>query len=228
MVVITIDGVPWSGKSTTASALSKLINYKYVNTGAMYASIAYKTFQIENNDIIIAVAMNINMDVDENNRLIVDGEDLTDVSTPSLLPRTQKVAQIPEIREIINDKIRTLAKNNDIIFEGRDMAFVLPNAEWKFFLESSVEIRIKRFLKIANEEEKQQYPTEEKIRQMIIDLENGEKNREIAPLTIPEDAIIYDNSLSPTPERDAVVLWHYIHHKDQILKNIDNLKNLKN
>ena len=112
-----------------------------------------------------------------------------------------------------------MAKEGNAIFEGRDMGTVVfPNADWKFYLEASVPIKIKRFLKMLSNEEKNKYTLEE-VKKIIEETDEKDKNREFAPLRKPNNAIFYDNSESPTPEQDAIVLWYYITHQKEIIDN---------
>ena len=165
--------------------------------------------------------MVINFRIENNSQQIfVDGENITAfLLSSSLVPLAGKVAQIPEVRKVLLELQRKMAKEGNAIFEGRDMGTVVfPNADWKFYLEASVPIKIKRFLKMLSNEEKNKYTLEE-VKKIIEETDEKDKNREFAPLRKPNNAIFYDNSESPTPEQDAIVLWYYITHQKEIIDN---------
>ncbi len=113
-----------------------------------------------------------------------------------------------------------MAGEGGIICEGRDIGTnVFPNADWKFYVCASMGVRIERFIKLATEEEKEKYSKEE-IREIIEKIDLREMNKETGLLKMAEDAIIYDNSISPTAEEDAVVLKNYITHWKEMKKNV--------
>lgn len=230
-MIITIDGPSWTGKSTVAKALAKMLNYTYVNTGAMFRAVGYKArkegIALDDAQKVTKIAQKLNLEFKQNGEmqgLFVDEIDLTEeLSSPLIVPLAAEVAKIPAVRKALLELQRKMAQAGKVIFEGRDMgSVVFPHADWKFYLDASMEIRIKRFLKVATPEERTKY-SPLKIREIIEDCDRQDKGREIAPLKIPEGAIIYDNSSSPTPEQDAVVLWYYITSKDEIKRNAPRL-----
>lgn len=230
--IVTIDGSSWTGKSTVSQALAKMLGYQYLNTGSMFRSIAYlireQGIQVEQRDDIIKLLKNVSMEfkvIEGESHLFVNGIDFNKkIIGNSLISLASQIANIPEIREALIKLQREICKNGGFVIEGRDTGMVVfPDAKWKFFLDASLSIKIKRFIKILPEEEKHKY-TEEEIRKIIQEIDERDQKREIAPLKMPDDAILYDNSNSPTAEQDAIVLWYYITNMDQIIKNIKRLE----
>lgn len=227
-MIITIDGPSWTGKSTVAKALAKMLQYTYLNTGAMFRAVGYKAQKerIHFNDIksIADIAQNISFQFKqygEIQKVFVDGIDLTEeLASPFVVPLAAEVAKIPAVRDALLQLQRKIAAAGNVVVEGRDAgSIVFPDADWKFYLDASMEIRVQRFFKLATAEEKRKYSPEQ-VQKIIMDNDDKDKNRDVAPLIIPENAIIYDNSISPTAEQDAIVLWYYITGKEEMAKNL--------
>ncbi|MDP3734466.1 MAG: (d)CMP kinase [Nanoarchaeota archaeon] len=227
-MIITIDGPSWTGKSTVAKALAKMLQYTYLNTGAMFRAVGYtakeKEIPFEDIQRITAIAKTISFQFKqegEMQRVFVDGIDLTEeLASPFVVPLAAEVAKIPAVREALLQLQRTIAASGNVVVEGRDTgSIVFPDADWKFYLDASMHIRVQRFFKLATAEEKNKYNVEQ-VKKIISDTDDNDKNRSVAPLIIPENAIIYDNSTSPTAEHDAIVLWYYITGKEEMIKNI--------
>jgi len=219
-LIITIDGTYGAAKSTVAKSLAKKLDYKYINTGAMYKQLGKKLLERkihpENKEKVIELAKTIKNDknIDFN---------------PEAGKITSTIAQIPEVREIFNNLQRKMAKSQGVIIEGRDTGtIVFPDADFKFFLTASLEVRAKRMhnrlLKEGSEEEKSKYPTYKDLMPYIQECDDKDMNREIAPLKMADDAILFDNSDSPTGEHgvehDANILKYYITHLEDIKRNI--------
>ena len=108
--------------------------------------------------------------------------------------------------------------------EGRDTGTaVFPDADWKFFLDASMEIKVKRYFKMLSAEEKTT-KTSEEVLKIIEEIDARDKSRKIGPLIKAKDAVLYDNSESPSGEQDAVVMWYYITKKNEMIDNLNNLK----
>lgn len=227
-MIITIDGPSWTGKSTVAKALAKMLNYTYVNTGAMFRAVGYKAqkegISLDDIECITGIAQKISFQFKQEGeiqRVFVDGIDLTEeLASPFVVPLAAEVAKIPAVRDALLQLQRKIAASGNVVVEGRDTgSIVFPDADWKFYLDASMEIRVQRFFKLATAEEKRKYSSEQ-VQKIIMNTDDKDKNREVAPLIIPENAIIYNNSSSPTAEQDAVVLWYYITGKEEMIKNL--------
>jgi len=188
---------------------------------------------IDINDIkaVADAAKDIRLDFkqeDSTTRIFMDDNDITDViSAPTIVPLTSKISVIPDVRKNLLMVQRKLAKKGRMIFDGRDMGTVVfPNAKWKFYITASFELRLIRMLKVMDPEEKKKYPTPESYRPVLEQIDRQEKNSP-ACLSLSKDTIIYDNTYSPTPEQDAIVLEYYITHVNEILSNTKILKEYK-
>lgn len=148
-VKIAIDGPAGAGKSTVAKKLAKLLNYTYIDTGAMYRAITYKAIQekvnlIEENKIAdIAQSADIIL---EGEKIFLDGKDISEeIRKPGVSEKVSLVSKIPKVREILVQKQRKIAEGKNVVMDGRDIGtVVLPDAQFKFFLTASLEERAKR------------------------------------------------------------------------------------
>jgi cytidylate kinase len=233
--IVTIDGPAWTGKSTISKRLAILLNYKHINTGSMFRATAVllkrNNLNIDNKKEIVKLLRDISMDfkfVNNESHLFVNGEDFTlEIDNNELVPLASKVATIPEVRETLLSIQRKISSTGNFIVEGRDCGtIVFPNAKWKFFLKASTEIRISRFFKLLEEKDQNKY-TGDEVRKIILETDERDKNRKIAPLRKPKEAIIYDNSSSPSADQDAAVLWYYVTHKQELIENYNRLSLVK-
>lgn len=238
-MIIAIDGSACTGKSSSAQALAKLLGYNYLNTGTMFRGIAYflqnKGLAEEKDEQKIREAIkDLSMEfknVQGQNHLFLNGKDITEqtkqkVST-GIIPLTSRIASIPAVREKLLQLQRHIARNGGYIVEGRDTGTaVFPDADWKFFLDASMEVKIKRLFKLLAPEEKKNL-TLDQAGKMIDDIDARDKTRIVGPLKKAEDAVLYDNSESPDAEHDAVVMWYYITKKEEMRQNISRLESKK-
>lgn len=226
--VVAIDGPSYVGKSEIAKALAGLIGFTSLNTGHMYRAIAKWVLDhqipLENPDDLVTAAKGLQFSfkaTPEGSRTVVNQEDWTDeLNRLEIVQLASKVAQIPKIREILNAYQRRYALNASVVVEGRDIGSVIfPDAKWKFFITASVEARARRLYKMMGEEERKIYPTEDSRILRIRALDDARRKRTVAPLKMAEDAILYDNSDSPSAAQDALILQYYIRHSKEIRRN---------
>jgi cytidylate kinase len=136
---IAIDGPAGSGKTSVARALAKRFGCLLVNTGAMYRAVALGLFQGLN-------FSEISIEVRPDERILLNGQDVTEqLYTPQMDELASQVAARPEVREFLIAQQRALARDRDVVMEGRDIgSVVLPNADVKLYLDASVEERARR------------------------------------------------------------------------------------
>ena len=153
MINVAIDGPAGAGKSTVAKAAAKKLGFIYVDTGALYRAIALNAVKngvIDDNDKIVKMLENtdIKLSFDENGTqcVILNGEDVSSlIRTPEISMGASNVSKIPEVRAFLLELQRDIARNNNVIMDGRDIgSVVLPNADKKIFLTASAECRAKR------------------------------------------------------------------------------------
>ena len=195
---IAIDGPAGAGKSTIAKMVSAEMGYIYVDTGAMYRAVAL--YLTENNipdeeaeKHMEEVEVSLKF-VDGAQRVYLGDRDVSDlIRTPEISMAASRTSAIPAVRARLFDLQQKLARENNIIMDGRDIGtVVLPNADVKIFLTASAEERAnRRFKELA---EKPDCPTYEEILKDIIQRDYNDMNRETAPLKQAEDAVLVDTT----------------------------------
>ncbi len=196
---IAIDGPAGSGKSTIARIIADKLNFKYINSGAFYRAIAYFMFQ---NDITFEqitdwneeVLNNVNLKWKDSN-IILNGNIINEeVKSNRYSSLASQIAVIPEIRKFVNRNIYSISEINDIVVDGRDIGtVVLPDATVKIFLDADVNTRAKRRFDEIVKDGGNPVDFDTLVNQ-IIERDNRDYTREIAPLKKPKDAIVLDSS----------------------------------
>ena len=149
MRVVAIDGPAGSGKGTVCKMLADLENLVYIDTGAMYRCIAYLTLKdnidITDEDKIVELAKNADIQF-VGDKVMLNGNDVTkEIRTMEVTKIVSPVSSIIPLREVLVDMQRKMSESLDVIMEGRDITtVVLPNANYKFYLDASVEERANR------------------------------------------------------------------------------------
>ncbi|HAL02481.1 MAG TPA: (d)CMP kinase [Lachnospiraceae bacterium] len=198
---MAIDGPAGAGKSTIAKAVSKKLNSIYVDTGAMYRSIAL--FMIRNNvskeDTASIAAKCKDADVTINyeggvQNVILNGENVNGlIRTEEVGNMASVVSAVPEVRAHLLQLQRNLAASTDVVMDGRDIGTtVLPDANLKVYLTASSKVRAKRrYDELTAKGESCDIDVIEKD---IIDRDHRDMTREISPLKQADDAILVDSS----------------------------------
>lgn len=201
MLNIAIDGPSGSGKSTVAKLLSKKLNVLYLDTGAMYRACAVKARRLgvdANNEAEVnALAEKVCVTVgyaDGEQITFLDGEDVSKTireNEISLL--ASKISAYPSIRKKMVEAQREVAKTNDCILDGRDVGTnVLPNAEYKFFVTASIDVRAERRRKeLTARGEKVDFET---LKKEMEQRDYQDTHREISPLKQAKGAVFIDTS----------------------------------
>ena len=198
---IAIDGPAGAGKRTIAKLVADKKGFIYVDTGAMYRSIALYIIEndidSDNDDAVKAACDNIDIKikyVDRVQHIYLNDEDVsTTIRREEVGNMASKVATKKVVREKLLNLLRELAESNDVIMDGRDIGtFVLPNAELKIYLTASVYTRAKR--RFDQLVEKGETPDLGKIEEDIEKRDYQDMHRDIAPLKQAEDAILIDTS----------------------------------
>ena len=199
---IAIDGPAGAGKSTIAKALAKELGYRYVDTGAIYRTVAYflDLWGVSPKDIdgvtryIDELTVDITYDETGKQHMIMNGMDVTDeIRTQDISQKASLVSAHAVVREMLLDMQRAVAKKYNVIMDGRDIGtVVLPRADVKIFLTASAEIRAKRRAdELAAKGEKADFDT---ILKEIQQRDHQDMTREIAPLKQAKDAVLLDTS----------------------------------
>ena len=198
---VALDGPSGAGKSTIAKAVAKKLEYVYVDTGAMYRSIAYyvisKGADLSDPEQIKPLLGEISIKLcytEAGQRVMLNDEDVSDkIRTPEISMGASKVSAIPEVREFLLELQKNIAKENNIIMDGRDIGtVVLPNADVKIFLTAAPEARAER--RFRELQEKGDKSTYDEVLQDIIQRDYNDTHREIAPLKKADDAVEVDST----------------------------------
>lgn len=201
MASIAIDGPAGAGKSTIAKKVAKELGYVYVDTGALYRAIAYylvtNQIDIEDENALTAACDNISIEIKyehEVQQVYVNGENVTPyLRTEETGNMASKSSAKAPVRAALLDLQRDMAKAYNVVMDGRDIGTnVLPDAEVKIYLTASSEERANRRYKELIE--KGEKPDFDKIEADIIERDERDMNRAIAPLKRAEDAVLVDSS----------------------------------
>lgn len=204
---IAIDGPAGAGKSSIAKLAAKELDFVYVDTGAMFRTMAYYFMthgidtgnekEIEENCGQIQIQLRYE---NGEQRIILNGKDVSDVIRQEEVGKNASiVAKYSAVRSKLLELQRTIANEGDVIMDGRDIGtVVLPDAEVKIYLTASAEVRAKRRYKEL--EAKGQSCVLEEIERDIIARDEQDMNRKIAPLKQAEDAVLVDSSDMTIPE----------------------------
>ena len=199
---VAIDGPAGAGKSTIAKKLAAELGYHYVDTGAIYRTVAYfmDLLGVSPKDVdgveryIDELTIGIEYDEDGKQHMIMNGMDVTnDIRTQDISQKASLVSAHAVVREVLLDMQRDMAKNYDVIMDGRDIGtVVLPKASVKIFLTASPEVRAKRRCdELIAKGQKAKYET---ILKEIKQRDYQDTHREIAPLKLARDSIKVDTS----------------------------------
>lgn len=201
MINVAIDGPAGAGKSTIAKGAAAKLGYIYVDTGALYRTVALSAVRngvIDDTDKIVEmlgdIKVNLGFDDDGTQCVYLNGEDVSSlIRTPEISMGASKVSAIPQVREFLLDLQRDIAKNNNVIMDGRDIAtVVLPNAKPKIFLTATAECRAQRRYKELVE--KGENVTYEDVLADVNQRDYQDSHREIAPLKPTDESIMADTT----------------------------------
>lgn len=213
---IAIDGPAGAGKSTIAKMVSAELGYIYVDTGALYRTIAL--YIVENNISDNEIPEKINKAdvslkfIDGTQRVFLGERDVSGlIRTPEISMEASRTSAIPAVREYLFDTQQKIAKENNVIMDGRDIGtVVLPDAQVKIFLTATPEERANRRYRELSE--KPDCPSYEDILKDIIERDHNDMNRPVAPLKQADDAVLVDTT-NLTLEQSAEEIIKIINEK---------------
>ena len=199
---IAVDGPSGAGKSTLAKLLARRLGFLYVDTGAIYRTVGLRAYRagVDPEDEAAVTALLDGLDIelkygaDGLQHMYLDGEDVTDAIRQHVISRyTSGVSAIPAVRAFLLERQRDMAREHDVIMDGRDIGtVVLPAADVKIFLTASPEERARRrYEELA---EKGQAVTFEEVLKDMMQRDAQDENRAIAPLRPAEDAVQVDTT----------------------------------
>ena len=195
-MIIAIDGVAGSGKSSTAKKVAARIDFTYLSTGKMYRAITYYCIE---NDLILSLPDSISRSIDDLkidfkknnfNKILINNEDYSqNIYSKEVNEYVSMVSSIEKVRTIMVKLQRYASENNDIVCEGRDIGTVVfPHAEYKFFFKADIKSRVDR--RYMDMKLKNSSITKKKLKDMIKNRDYKDMNRKVSPLKRAQDATL--------------------------------------
>lgn len=213
MASIAIDGPAGAGKSTIAKLVAKKLDYIYVDTGAMYRAIAYelvrKNVDIEDEKTLSDACSKMKIAIKYENgvqQVYMNGENVTPyLRNEETGDMASKSSAKAPVRAALLDIQRNMAVEYNVVMDGRDIGTnVLPNAETKIYLTASADERAnRRYKELIEKGESADY---DKIKADIIERDERDMNRDIAPLKQADDAVLIDSSNMSIEEVVSAIL----------------------
>ena len=198
---IAIDGPSGAGKSTIAKELAKRLNITYLDTGAMYRTVALKSLNlgvdVTDEKKVCEFLPTVDLDIkhiDGVQHVYLDGKDVSkEIREHRMSKAASDISRIPAVRLKLVEMQRALAAKYDCVLDGRDItSYVLPNAEYKFFITASPEVRAKRrYDELAAKGETIDFSV---LLEDIKKRDYNDSHRDFAPLTQTEDSVYIDTS----------------------------------
>jgi CMP/dCMP kinase len=197
-LLITIDGPAGAGKTTVSRNLARRLGYRYLDTGALYRTVALKVIEnkVSSDDDLEELCRSLTINFIQTDgvfRLLCNGEDVTDkIRTEEISMMASKVAAKPVVRKALLNIQREIGEKKGVVAEGRDMGTVVfPDADVKFFLDASVETRaLRRYLELGHRFSQTLRQVEDQIRKR----DKNDSSRDLAPLKAAHDAIVIDST----------------------------------
>lgn len=199
---IAIDGPSGAGKSTMAKSLAQELNFLYVDTGAIYRTVGLEVFRRGMNpsdggsvaEILPQLDIKMGYGDDGLQHMYLGSEDVTTaIRQHEISDYASKVSAIPAVRAFLLEMQRKLARENNVIMDGRDIGtVVLPDADLKVFLTADAEDRaMRRYLELQQRGQQADYET---VLRDVIQRDRQDTEREIAPLRQADDAVLVDTT----------------------------------
>ena len=201
MFAVAIDGPAGAGKSSVAKAAAKELGFVYVDTGAIYRTIALYVLRqgVDPHDAAgvetLLPQIQVGMEyTEQGQKMLLNGEDVTGlIRTPEVSMATSACSAIPAVRAYLLQLQRDLAEKNNVLMDGRDIGtVVLPHAQLKIFLTASPEERARR--RVGQLEEAGQKADYQSILRDIEQRDYQDSHRETAPLRPAEDSVLLDTT----------------------------------
>jgi cytidylate kinase len=219
-LTIAIDGPAGSGKSSVARRVAELLDYLYLDSGAMYRALALKALErkvaLNDETGLEALAQNTRIELKPptpeleaagaKNRAFVDGREVTrEIRTSEVAQAASHLAAIGGVRRVLVAEQQRAGAGGGIVMEGRDIGTVVfPNADLKIFLDASPEERAERRWK--EHREKGEKLTLAEVFDEVIERDRRDRERKVSPLVRAVDAVLVDNTAMGIEETARLIV----------------------
>ena len=204
-LLIAIDGPSGAGKGTIARAVARRLNYRHIDTGAMYRAVAWKAVrenvELTDEDAVAALASRISIDVGDE-VITVDGHDVrTAIRTPEIDAAAAAVARQPRVRQVLIAQQREMGAGGGVVMEGRDIGTtVFPNADVKIYLDASPEERARRRAHDPAHASGRAGAAVQEVASALAARDQSDSTRAVSPLAKADDAVFIDTTGVPIDE----------------------------
>ncbi len=219
-LTIAIDGPAGSGKSSVARRVAALLEYLYLDSGAMYRAVGLKAIQtkvsLADQDRLEALARGSHIELRPptpeqeaagvKNSVLLDGQEVTqEIRTAEVAGAASRLATIAGVRRVLVAEQRRAGAGGGVVMEGRDIGTVVfPNAELKIFLDASPEVRAER--RWREHEEKGEKMTLAEVFDEVIERDRRDRERKVSPLARAADAVLVDNTAMGIEETARLIV----------------------
>jgi len=212
-LIIAIDGPVGSGKSTVARRVAELLNYTYLDSGAMYRAVAWKALRdgvaLDAPAGLEALARSTRIDLvreDGTLRVLVDGKDVTEpIRSATVSQAASRVAVVAGVRTVLVSEQQRAGAAGAVVMEGRDIGTVVfPHAHLKIFLEASVQVRAER--RYREHLEKGEVCKLEQVLEEVRERDRRDQERAVSPLVRANDAVLVDNTAMDVDETARLIV----------------------
>ena len=197
-LIIAIDGPSGAGKGTVARELARLLNYRHLDTGAMYRAVAWKALKdgvsLQDEDAVATVADRAALEIGPT-RVVIDGHEVTSaIRTPEIDRAATATARLPKVREVLVRRQREAGEGGGIVIEGRDIgSVVFPNADVKIYLDASPEERARRRASDPAHGLSRAAAVAD-VGSEMAERDRSDRTRSTSPLTVAADAVELDTT----------------------------------
>ncbi|MBI4566751.1 MAG: (d)CMP kinase [Planctomycetes bacterium] len=195
--VITLDGPAGAGKTTVAKRLAQALGFRFLDTGSMYRACTWKALEegvdVRDPAALVDMIRRSRLELD-GDRIRIDGRDITEAVRSERITRAAAfLADPPEVRTELVRRQRDFGQAGGLVTEGRDQgSVVFPDAEHKFYLDASIDVRARRrHRELTERGERVDY---EEVRRGIAERDEKDRTRSVGALRKPADAVVIDTS----------------------------------